>query len=315
VILAGGWYVKTRFNPMPEGSKITLQFENSTAFNVAVQRLEASGIVRDANAVKLFATLTNMKRTVQPGSYDFRPGMSITEVLRTMGKPNRRMVYVPEGRWIARIARGLEDKRVIPAKEYIEAASHPEKYDLQGLVPAGKTLEGLLYPDTYNFPEGTKAEFIIKRQLMNFFAKTDKLGLTKSNLKRVITIASLLELEASDFNERKMIAGVIENRLKAGMKLQIDATINYAMQKWRPLYYKDYSMVKSPYNTYLYTGLPPGPICSPTKPSIEAALNPTKHNFVYYITMPDGVTLFSATYPEHMKNVRKRDALKAAKTK
>jgi UPF0755 protein len=105
-----------------------------------------------------------------------------------------------------------------------------------------------------------------------------------------------------------MVAGVIENRLRRGMPLQIDATVNYGMQEWRPLKVSEYRSVRSPYNTYLIPGLPPGPICSPTAKSIAAALQPARHDFLYYVAMPDGKSVFSRTYPEHLANVARRRA-------
>ena len=127
-------------------------------------------------------------------------------------------------------------------------------------------------------------------------------------------MASLVQLEAGTDSDRPMIAGVIENRIQKKMPLQIDATILYALQKWQRLTFKDYHSVKSPYNTYLVKGLPPGPICSPDEIDIEAAMHPAKHNFLFYVALPDGSSIYAATYKEHLKNIRiRKAALKALK--
>ena len=276
-----------------------------------LEEFQKKGVIKSAFAAKALSALSGSKRVIEPGVYRVNPGMSDSEVLSALKNPIRQLVRLPEERWIGRIAKVLEGKQVCKAADYIELTNHSDKFKEFDIPFFSESLEGFLYPDTYNFAPDIGADYVVRRQLMNFSKRTAGLGLTKEKMRRTIIIASLLELEASDFNEKKMIAGVIENRLKQGMRLQIDATINYALQKWRPLVYADYTNVKSLYNSYLHKGLPPGPICSPTAKSIEAALNPAKHKFVYYITMPDGVTRFTATYPEHLVNVKLRDTMKA----
>jgi UPF0755 protein len=121
----------------------------------------------------------------------------------------------------------------------------------------------------------------------------------------------MVELEVAKDEERPIVAGVIENRLKRKMPLQIDATLLYGIGKWRRLTFKDYKEIKSPYNTYTHQGLPPGPICSPTVKSIEAALHPATHNYLYYVAMPEGYHLFAETYKEHLANIKKCAAERA----
>jgi UPF0755 protein len=154
---------------------------------------------------------------------------------------------------------------------------------------------------------------VVVRRLKNFEQKVwSKIG-PVPDLPRVITIASLVQLEAGADEDRPMIAGVIENRLKKGMPLQIDAGIMYALGKWRRLYFKDYKNVKSPYNLYLHKGLPPTPICSPSIKSIEAALHPADHDYLYYVALPNGHSLFAKTPAQHEHNIRLRlAAIKAA---
>ena len=307
----GGFGAKALVDPMPTGPSQTFVITKPRSTSSLLKEFEEKGIIKSTFAAKVLVVLGGNKKTVNPGVYRVNPGMTTQEVLTALRNPIKQMVRIPEERWIARVAKILEEKKVAKAVDYVELTNHPEKFSDSGIPFFGNTLEGFLYPDTYNFAPDIGADYVVRRQLMNFSKKTAGLGLTKENMRRTVIIASLLELEASDLTEKKMIAGVIENRLMRGMRLQIDATINYALQAWRPLTYADYINVKSPYNTYLQKGLPPGPICSPSAKSIEAALHPIKHKFVYYITMPDKVTRFTATYPEHLVNIKLRDTMKA----
>ena len=309
----GGFWFKTQLDPMPAGPMQTLVFPKQRGISGILTEFESKGIIKSAFAAKFLTVLGGSRKVVDPGVYRVAPGMSTSDVLSALRNPIKQLVRIPEERWIARVAKVLEEKKVAKASEYIELSKHPEKFAESGIPFFNNSLEGFLYPDTYNFAPDIGADYVINRQLMNFAKKTAGVGLTKANMRRTLIIASLLELEASDYKEKQMIAGVIENRLLRRMRLQIDATINYGIQEWRPLVYKDYTNVKSPYNTYLVNGLTPGPICSPTVKSIQAALHPIKHKFVYYITMPDGITRFTATYPEHLVNVKLRDTMKAKK--
>ena len=314
-IFGGGFgFFKLETSGTAPGSTQTIIYLKPKGIGSVLADLETKGIIKNVFAAKVLAVLKGSKKIIDPGVYNLAPGMSASDVLDTLKTPIKQMVYIHEGRWIARVAKTLEDKKVCKAEEYIELAAQASKFKDMGLPFFNESLEGFLYPDTYNFAPGIGAEYVIRRQLMNFEKRTKDVGLTTDNARRTLIIASLLELEAADYQEKQMIAGVIENRLIKGMRLQLDATVNYGMQLWRPLVYSDYKAVKSPYNTYLYKGLPPGPICSPTADSIRAARNPIKHNMLYYIYF-DHKTHFAATYAEHLKNVKLRDTMKAAQPK
>jgi len=176
------------------------------------------------------------------------------------------------------------------------------------------SLEGYLYPKKYDLPPLYGARRVILKQLKEFERNVWDARERPKNLTRTLIVASLVQLEAGRDDDRPMIAGVIENRLKKKMPLQIDATILYALQKWRRLSFKDYHGVKSPYNTYTTKGLPPGPICSPDAKDIQAAMHPAKHDYLYYVALPDGRSIYAATYHDHLKNIEiRKAALKAVK--
>jgi UPF0755 protein len=172
-------------------------------------------------------------------------------------------------------------------------------------LPA-KSLEGYLYPDTYDLPPLLGAKATITRQLKAFQKKIWDAYHHPSNLHELVIKGSLVQLEAGRDDERPIIAGVIENRLKKGMRLQIDAALLYGIQKWRRLTFDDYKNLDSPYNLYRVSGLPPGPICSPSAKSFAAAKNPATHGNFYYVALPDGSSLFARTYDEHLQNIQNR---------
>lgn len=314
LMLGATWW---GIRPVETGPKRRFVMVTTRKLSEQLAVMEKKGVIRNATATQLVGYAMGYfgNRLIAPGVYEVHPGQSASEVLKALTTPLRQLVRLPEGRWIARTAKTLEEKEVCSATEYIAASKDVSQAAAFGVPKEAKSLEGFLYPDTYNFPPGLGADLVVKRQLLNFSKRTKGLGLTKQNVLRVLTIASMLELESAKLDEKKLIAGVIENRIRRGMRLQIDATVNYGMQLWRPLFYSDYTKVKSPYNTYLVKGLPPGPICSPTIDSIKAALDPAVHNDLYYISMPDGETLFSPTYEEHLLNIKRRDEMKKAKQK
>lgn len=309
-----GFVFSVLIAPMPSGPKKRFVMVKPRKLSEQLAIMADKGVIRSAFATNLYGMVLGFRgnRLIAPGVYEVHPGQSAGEVLRSLVTPLRQLVRLREGRWAARTAKALAEKEVCSSEEYLALVGEPEKFETPGVPLVGDTLEGYLYPDTYNFPPELGAELVIRRQLLNFAKRTKGLGLTEANVRRTLTIASMLELESAKLDEKKLIAGVIENRLKKGMRLQIDATVNYGMQLWRPLFYKDYTAVKSPYNTYLTKGLPPGPICSPTVDSVKAALNPAQHNDLFYISLPDGRTLFTPTYEAHLKNVQLRDKIKSA---
>lgn len=302
-VVAGGAWVMYGLSPEPTGKAIYVRYKQPTPLASVTGELVGKGIVRNARLFEEAAGLKGLK-TVKRGTYRLHPGMGWQEVVASLQKPVRQEVMIPPGWWIARVAKRLEAKGVCAAGEYIEEARHPEKFqsDVTFQLPKG-SLEGYLFPDTYDLPPMLGADETIRRQLKAFEEKVVK-PLGTQNLERAVTIASMVELEAAKDVERPVIAGVIENRLARKQNLEIDATVLYALQEWKNLGPGVVRTVKSPYNTYLHPGLPPGPIGSPGKASIEAALNPSRHGYFFYVAKPDRTHIFSATYAEHLSAIR-----------
>ncbi|MBQ7667709.1 MAG: endolytic transglycosylase MltG [Clostridia bacterium] len=250
---------------------------------------------------------------LRPGVYNFEPGVITFEtILQNLlkGKDFEPSINVtiPEGYTVTQIAELLEEKELTTKDSFLETAKNIElPYDYIDEPGDFRRLEGFLFPETYNLLLSYTDEDIIKVMVKEFdtvFTEEYRLRAEELNMsiKDIVTIASLIEREAKVEKERPMISGVIYNRLKIDMLLQIDATIQYLLDKQKErLLYVDLE-VDSPYNTYLYKGLPPTPIASPGKSCIEAALFPTEHDYYYYRTKKEGngEHYFSKTFEEHV---------------
>ena len=298
-----------------QGHKVTLRFETSTRLPAVLTQLQKRGVVRDALATRILSLIERRPSIVHSGSYAFNTSMSAEQVLRSLRNPVTLLIRLPETNWANRTAHLLQNYEVVDAGDYMDLVHNPQTFANDVSFPLPKdSLEGYLYPKRYSLPPLYGARRVILQQLKEFEKNVWNTDDRPKDLTRTLTIASLVQLEAGTDHDRPMIAGVIENRIKKKMYLQIDSTILYGIQKWRRLYFKDYHAIKSPYNTYINKGLPPGPICSPDAKDIQAAMHPAKHNYVYYVALPNGRTIYAATYKEHLKNIAiRKAAIKALK--
>ena len=313
-LFAFNW-LQGQLKPMPPGPPFYVRYAKGESFQAVLRDLQTRGVVRNPDAFSYWAKWAKKSRKIDTGTYQFNPGMAPDQVLEALGKPVRQMVRLPEGWWIARTAKILEEKGVCTSDEYIALTTEPAKFQSAVDFPLPKqSLEGYLFPDTYDLPPLLGAEETIRRQLRTFETKVVKPLGSPKNLDHLVTIGSLIEAEVAQDHERPIVAGLIENRTKKGMKLQIDATVLYALQEWKELGPGVVNTIDSPYNTYRIPGLPPGPIGSPGFKSIEAAAKPKANSYLYYVALPDRTHMFSADYAGHLANIRKRKAaLKAVK--
>jgi UPF0755 protein len=299
--------------PMPSQQPVYIRYASRQSLSSALRDLQKRGIIRSARWTGLYARLRGNAKPVARGTYLFHAGMSTFEIMDALKAPIKQLVRLPANFWIARQAKVLHEHNVCDEQAYVRATMEPSIYQpIVSFRLPKDSLEGYLFPDTYDLPPMLGPEEVIARQLKNFEKKVWKPFHQPKNLRRAMIVASLVELETKRDAERPIVAGVIENRLKKGMPLQIDATILYARQKWGILTHKDIHSVDSPYNTYEHKGLPPGPICSPALKSIEAALHPAKHEYLYYVAMPDGHQEFSKTLQEQDHYIRARKLALAA---
>jgi len=214
-------------------------------------------------------------------------------------------VTIPEGLTIKEIAEILEKKGVCPKEEFLQYTTSPDvlkKYNI--FFP---TAEGFLFPDSYEFFTNSSPEVIFDRMCRRFWQiYLDLKRRYKTNLSdsTIIILASIVEREAKVDYERPIIASVFLNRLKKGMRLESCATIEYLLKERKKILSREDLKINSPYNTYRYKGLPPTPICNPSKKSLEAVLNPKKTDYYYFFTK-NGIThIFSKTYSEHLNKIK-----------
>lgn len=261
------------------------------------------------------AVITGKKSDLKYGSFTFQPLSGYGEILDILcsqgAKRETVTVTIPEGYSVEMIIEKLVSSGLSSKSEFEKALKADYDFEFLKSIENKKgikyRLQGYLFPSTYEFYSDESAENIIKAMLAEFQKQYDSVSSSYDDISTIITKAALIEREARLDNERKTIAGVIENRIKTDMKLQIDASVVYAitdgMYDIDRVYYKHLE-VDSPYNTYKYKGLPAGPICNPGIKSIEAALNPEAHEWLYYrtdSTKNDGSHTFSVTFEEHTK--------------
>jgi UPF0755 protein len=307
VLFAAGavtWMVITPFGPQGE-TFVELAPGSSTA--LIGQQLEEVGVVRSRFAFQL---LRIVKRgTLRAGEYRFDHPAAMTEVYARIARGDvfTKAVTVPEGANIFEIAERLQQAGFGSAQDFLDAAVSQTGL-VADLDPGVKSLEGYLFPDTYRFARTATPVQIAATMIRRFRTVAAQLGL-KGNMHAVVTMASLVERETAVDAERPLVASVFANRLAKNMPLMTDPALIYGLElegRWRGTIYQSDLTRKSPYNTYLYAGLPPGPIANPGAKSLRAAMEPAKTDYLYFVAAganPQGHSLFSRTLDEHDRNV------------
>ena len=271
------------------------------------ETLDSKGLIRSAF---LFEKLVARRGSYKPGTYRFRTSerpLRIHERL-VRGDFERIRVTIPEGFTLALIAKRLVRLGVINAEEDFLEPAEQQASDFVGGLPDGATLEGYIYPDTYSIPLGFDANAIIELMHSRQSKLLADLNIPADSVKRhrLLTIASMIEREAVTDRDRPLVASVIENRLKKKMRLEIDATVQYALGKHVNRVMFRHLKVDSPYNTYRKRGLPPGPISNPGRKAIIAAANPATTPYYFYVLGSDRRNhVFTSTYADHLTAIRK----------
>ncbi|NIA30873.1 MAG: endolytic transglycosylase MltG [Actinobacteria bacterium] len=302
--------------------RISFKVKWGTSFSTATQRLAQQGIIRDADQFTLAAKILHKTHSLKAGIFELTPKASNYKILKdlTEGRQIYLKVTLPEGIDAEKLASILQKKLDADSARIIALVSDTSFVHQLGIQAA--SLEGYLYPETYNFTYGLHEKNIL-RTIVNQFKKqipdslqkqAKKLGYT---FNQILTLASIVEGEAMLDSEMVYIASVYYNRLKRGMRLQADPTIQYIIPDGpRRLLNRDLQ-IDSPYNTYKYAGLPPGPINNPGKSAIMAALFPAKTHYLYFVADGTGGHIFSTSLAQHLRAKRKFDIIrrKVAKEK
>jgi UPF0755 protein len=276
------------------------------------QRLIAAGVIQDEWTYRTTLWLSGSARRLQAGEYRFDRPMTPAEVIDKIarGEVDRLRVTFPEGLTIAEMSKIFESSGLGPATGFTAAAANVTL--VSGIDPDARNLEGYLFPDTYSVPRHIDAPQLV-RVMVDRFTEVANEGLRAEALARgwtvrqVVTLASLVEKETSRPEERPIVAAVYANRVRLGMPLQCDPTVIYALDragKYDGNLRREDLAFNSPYNTYRYPGLPPGPIAAPGKLSIEAAVRPADVDFLYFVSRNDGSHVFARTLAEHNRNVQ-----------
>jgi UPF0755 protein len=306
-----GWFYVSLYVPVGGGRQaVRFAVAPGAPARLVAAQLRERGLIRSAWAFTAAAAWRGGWRQAKAGDYAFRRGMSALEMLHAIerGAVISEWVTVPEGYAVRQIAALVEAEGLGRSEDFLIAARSSNVDDPGFPLPAAG-LEGYLFPDTYRVSRHPGAARDLLEMMLARFDEVVWLGLLggrapNSSLHEVITLASLVEGEAKLDAERPIVAAVLTNRLKLGMNLECDATVQYALGANRKarLTYQDLK-IESPYNTYLHAGLPPGPINNPGRASIKAALHPAAVSYLFYVARPDGSHVFSNTYAQHLRAI------------
>lgn len=322
--IAGAWFLVSLYQPgKGDGSgRVAVTIPRGSSLAAVADRLGSAGVISNRFFFKLRARSAGHTNDLKPGRYTLRKDMAYMAVIDKLiaGPPNHVIVVtIPEGRARGEIAPLVKQAGV--KGSYLHAtvrSSHlnPRSYGAKH----ASSLEGFLFPASYQLKRGATVRALVAKQLDAFKQNFAKVGMSYARRKNltpydVVTIASMVEREASLARERPLIAAVIYNRLKQGIPLGIDATIRFAVKNWtRPLRVSQLQ-TSSPYNTRTHQGLPPGPIGNPGLASLEAAARPAHVNYLYYVVKPcgNGAHAFSSTDAQFQRDVAKYNAARAQK--
>lgn len=300
------------------GTPVQIEIDAGSSTAEIARELVSAGVVPNGNMFRLRARIQQADGKLKAGVYDVMTGMTYEDaILFLVEGPEIRFVTVtiPEGWVIEQIAARLSAQAGVVEKEFVSLAKSGAR-EFQGEFPFvrgayGGSLEGYLFPKTYRIKEGATSDEVIRMMLRQFEKEIETVDLSSTsarglNLAQTITIASMIERETRLPKERPLVSSVINNRLARGMYLEIDATIEYVLPGNRFRLLNKHLKIDSPYNTYRNKGLPPGPICNPGLPSIEAAVAPARTNHAFYVlTGRDGSHTFVDTQAEFLRAKQK----------
>jgi UPF0755 protein len=313
---AGGFYVYGQLNrPFRAYSEpeVFVEIPSGAGSRAIGQRLIAAGIVHDELTYRAALWRSGQARRLKAGEYRFDREMTPLEVLDKLARGDVYLLTLTfrEGLTIAEMAQVFESHGFGPAQTFVAAAADASL--VHDFDPDAKDLEGYLFPETYSLPRGSDASRVVRAMVDRFrHVATPSLRQAAAglgfNVRQLVTLASLVEKETAKPEERPLVAAVYANRLKMGMGLQCDPTVIFALQRagrYTGNLRRDDLMFDSPYNTYRYPGLPPGPIAAPGKGSLEAAAAPAAVDYVYFVSRNDGTHEFARTLDEHNRNVQR----------
>ena len=314
IVGAGGWWIYSQTIEPYRGysePEVFVDIPAGSSTATIASRLVEAGVVRDTRTFQVALWISGRSRSLRAGEYRFEAPMHALDVIDKIARGDvyRRRLTFREGLTITEMAQVFEERGFGSAADFRKAAENAAL--IQDLDPGARDLEGYLFPETYALPRGTTATVLVAQMVDGFKnALTPEIrsnaaaaGLT---IRQLVTLASLVEKETGTASERPLVAAVYANRMKIGMGMQADPTVIYALQqagRYDGNLRREDLQFDSPYNTYRYAGLPPGPIAAPGKASLEAAAKPADVDYLYFVSKNDGSHVFASNLEEHNKNV------------
>ncbi len=301
-------YAETPVNGITD----TLLFEirRGQSFDAVAGSLEDKGVIEHPWKFSLIARYSGHDKTIRYGEYRISPGMTPMDILERFSRGDvvLHRVTIPEGFGMRQIANRMAQAELCDAERFMELATDPEFVSAMG-IPA-ETLEGYLYPDTYFFERNPSAETVIRAMVRRFDEtftgqwkeRAEALGY---NVHEIVTLASIIEKETGNPEERAKVSSVFHNRLNRNMRLDSDPTVIYGIEDFDGRIRTRHLRAHTPYNTYVQRGLPPGPIASPGFESLHAALYPDETDYLFFVAKSGNEHYFSKTYNEHRRAVQK----------
>jgi UPF0755 protein len=307
--LAASLYRLRSFDP----GKVQVEVEKGMGANVVARLLKEKGVIGGRIPFIISYRLFFQPRKIKAGEYVLTSPLRTKEILDilTRGRVYLHSVTIPEGLTAREIAPLIAPLLVDGEEAFVKAVRDPGP--ILSLDPEAENLEGYLFPETYSFPKNLSSSDAVQAMTEQFRTVFDGAWANRGDslrmsIRQIVILASLIEKETSVPEERRFVSAVFHNRLRIGMKLDCDPTIIYALKQnglFNGNLTKKNMALDSPYNTYLYAGLPPGPICNPGKEALEAAIHPAQENYLYFVSRNDGLHHFSRTFAEHQNAVRR----------
>jgi UPF0755 protein len=325
LFIAWRFYYNNQLKPVSNShKKIIVEIPEGSKIDDIAKILHDKGLIRNRMIFQSYAGRHSRGiKQIKAANYRFEPSMSSVEIFNAMlnGKDydGAVAITIPEGKNIKEIGSILESHHICSSEDFInetkKVSEYKKRYTILSSYPDsadGRTpMEGYLFADTYQFASNSSASTVVSQMLANTqkkFSKSmlNKISANNQNVDQILNVASIVEMESKEDKDKPKVASVIYNRLAQNMKLQSDATVLYALGEKKTNITNDDLKTNSPYNTYVNTGLPIGPICSPSLKSIKAAINPAQTNYLYFVSDPStGKTYFATNLSDHQQNINK----------
>lgn len=288
-----------------------IEVAEGDSFYGVLNKLSEEDKIKNEFLVKLYLKIRGIKPEVLAGTYKLDKSMTLDEIITLLSNDStigKIYITIPEGYTIDDIATELEENNICSSEDFINSVKN---YDLPAYVSNNPNkrynLEGFLFPDTYSFNENENADFVVKTMINRFeevwqeLVQSLNLSIADDEIEKIVNVASIIEKEAVVDSERSLISSVIYNRIEIGMPLQIDATVIYSYGYHIEKMYEKHLEIDSPYNTYMYYGLPIGPISNPGRASLMAALKPEKTDYLYYLLESEYTHYFTDNYDDFLR--------------